>query len=81
MHAVALGRDPGQAKLLAYTAGAIRERLAHSEFLAVTEREPARGNVRDHFVSGILADSGVRVVPLPELRRWAHEVAPRLKAG
>ena len=80
VHSVALGRDPGQAKLLAYTAGAIRERVRHSEFLAVTEREPARGNVRDQFVSGILAGGDIRVVPLGELRKWAHEVAPALKA-
>jgi hypothetical protein len=80
VHSVALGRDPGQAKLLAYTAGAIRERLSHSEFLAVTEREPASGSVRDQFVSGILAESDVRVVPLVELRKWAHEVAPALRA-
>ena len=80
VHSVALGRDPGQAKLLAYTAGAIRERVAHSEFLAVTEREPARGNTRDKFVSGILAESDIRVVPLGELRKWAHDVAPALKA-
>jgi len=80
VHAVALGRDPGQAKLLAYTAGAIREHVKKTEFLAVTEREPARGNVRDQFVSGILGESGVRVVPLPELRKWAHEVAPLLRA-
>ena len=38
---MALGRDPGQAKLLAFTADAIRGRVAHAEFLAVTEREPA----------------------------------------
>jgi hypothetical protein len=80
VHSVALGRDPGQAKLLAYTAGAIRERVKHSEFLAVTEREPARGNVRDNFVSGILAESDIRVVPLAELRKWAHDVAPVLRA-
>ncbi len=80
VHSVALGRDPGQAKLLAYTAGAIRERAPHSEFLAVTEREPARGNVRDQFVSEILAESDIRVVPLGELRKWAHEVAPVLRA-
>jgi Protein of unknown function (DUF3037) len=80
VHSVALGRDPGQAKLLAYTAGAIRERFRNSEFLAVTEREPARGNVRDQFVSGILAGSDIRVVPLGELRKWAHEVAPVLRA-
>jgi hypothetical protein len=81
VHSVALGRDPGQAKLLAYTAGAIRERVTHSEFLAVTEREPAPGNVRDQFVSGILAESDIRVVPLAGLRKWAHDVAPVLRAG
>jgi hypothetical protein len=80
VHSVALGRDPGQAKLLAYTAGAIRERVRHSEFLAVTEREPARGNARDQFVSGILAGRDIRVVPLAELRKWAHDVAPALRA-
>ena len=81
VHSVALGRDPGQAKLLAYTAGAIRERVRHSEFMAVTEREPAGSNVRDRFVSGILAENDIRVMPLGELRKWAHEVAPVLKAG
>ena len=80
VHSVALGRDPGQAKLLAYTAGAIRGRMEHSEFMAVTEREPARGNVRDQFVSGILAENDIRVVPLAELRKWAHDVAPVLRA-
>src|SRR5579872_1130932 len=80
LHSIALGRDPGQAKLLAYTATAIHEHLSHSEFLAVTEREPARGNARDQFVSEILKESDVRVVPLGELRKWAHEVAPVLKA-
>jgi hypothetical protein len=80
VHSVALGRDPAQAKLLAYTAGAIREHITRSEFLAVTEREPARGNPRDQFVSGILAESDIRVVPLGELRKWAHDVAPVLRA-
>ena len=80
VHSVALGRDPGQAKLLAYTAGAIRERVHHTEFLAVTEREPAPGNARDKFVSRILEESDIRVVPLGELRKWAHEVAPVLRA-
>jgi hypothetical protein len=81
VHALALGRDPGQAKLLAFTAEAIRGRLEHSEFLAVTEREPARGNTRDEFVSTVLADNGIRVLPLAALRKWAHDVAPVLKAG
>ena len=81
VHAVALGRDPGQAKLLAFTAEAIRERIKSTEFLAVTERDPARENTRDQFVSGVLRDNGIRLLPLPELRKWAHDVAPLLKAG
>ena len=88
VHSLALGRDPGQAKLLAFTAEAIREheRKEHREtrrkfeFLAVTEREPARGNPRDRFVSDVLEEMNVRVLPLVELRKWAHEVAPLLKA-
>src|ERR1700688_4925594 len=79
VHSVALGRDPGQAKLLAYTAGAIRGRIKQSEFLAVTERQRARGNVRDQCVCEFLAESDMRVVPLGELRKWAHEVAPALR--
>jgi hypothetical protein len=81
VHAVALGRDPGQAKLLAFTAEAIRGRLENPEFLAVTEREPAPGNVRDAFVTSVLGDTGIRVLPLAGLRKWAHDVAPVLKAG
>jgi hypothetical protein len=81
VHAVALGRDPGQAKLLAFTADAIRKHAQHSEFLAVTERPPVPGNVRDRFVTGVLGESDIRVVPLAELRKWAHDVAPLLKAG
>ncbi len=75
-----LARDPSQAKLLAFTADAIRERVEHAEFLAVTEREPS-GNARDQFVAGVLADHGVRVMPLPQLRKWAHEVAGVLHAN
>jgi hypothetical protein len=81
VHSVPLGRDPGQAKLFAFTADAIRERIHHAEFLAVTEREPARGNARDVFVTSVLGDNGIRVVPLAELRKWAHEVAPALRAS
>jgi hypothetical protein len=36
--------------------------------------------VRDRFVSGILKENDIRVMPLGELRKWAHEVAPVLKA-
>jgi len=81
VHSVALARDPGQAKLLAFTANSIRERVTHAEFLAVTEREPARGNTRDQFISDVLKDNEIRVIPLPEIRKWAHDVAPALRAS
>ena len=83
VHSLALGRDPGQAKLLAYTAGAIRApHRCSSEFLAVTERDArARKRPRDQFVSGILAESDIRVVPLGELRKWAHDVAAGAARG
>jgi hypothetical protein len=79
VQSVALGRDPGQAKLLAFTAEAIRDRIENVEFLAVTEREPARSNVRDQFVTGVLQDNDIRVLPLAGLRRWAHDIAPALR--
>jgi hypothetical protein len=81
VQAVALGRDPGQAKLLAYTTGAIRARIESAEFLAVTEREAAQGNPRDQFVTGVLEENGIRVTPLAGLRKWAHDIAPALRAN
>ena len=82
VQALSLARDPGQAKLLAYTAGAIRERLPRSEFLAITEREPARANGRDRFVSKVLEEADVRVMPLgAPLIQWTHQVAPLLRAN
>ena len=81
VQAMPLARDPGQAKLFAYTAGAIRNRVEHAEFLAVTEREVSPANPRDQFVTGVLEESGVRVLPLAGLRKWAHDVAPVLRAN
>jgi hypothetical protein len=42
LHAVALARDPAQAKVLAYTAECIRARQPNSEFVAITEVAPSR---------------------------------------
>jgi len=81
VQALALGRDPSQAKLLAFTADAIRGRIEKVEFAAVTEREPEKSSARDQFVAGLLAERRVPLVPLPRLRRWAHELAPALRAA
>ena len=60
VQALALGRDPGQAKVLAFTAEAIRAKVPKTDFLAVTEIEPRpKENPRHRFVTGLLEERGV----------------------
>ena len=82
VQALALGRDPGQAKVLAFTADAIRAKLPKTEFLAVTEVEPRpQENARHRFVTGLLAEREIPVVPLGRLAEWAHRLRPTLLGG
>ncbi len=79
VQALPLGRDPGQAKILAFTADAIRAKLAKTEFLAVTEVEPRpEENPRHRFVTGLLEERGIPVVPLTRLAEWAFQLRPTL---
>ena len=74
-----LGRDPGQAKVLAFTADAIRAKLPKTEFLAVTEVEPhPQENTRHRFVTGLLGERGISVLPLGRLPEWAYRLRPTL---
>jgi hypothetical protein len=76
---LSLGRDPGQAKVLAFTADAIRTKLPHTEFLAVTEMEPhPQENARHRFVTGLLAEREIPVLPLGRLAEWAYRLRPTL---
>jgi hypothetical protein len=79
LHAVALGRDPAQAKVLAYTAEQIRARAAHSEFTAITEVEPSSENPRQQFVARLFAEQHIAVVPLNRVERFAESLRPRLQ--
>lgn len=75
-----LVRDPGQAKVLAFTAAAIREKVPHSEFLAVTESAPRpQENPRHHFVAGLLEQADIPILPLTQLTEWARRMAPALR--
>jgi hypothetical protein len=76
LHALPLGRDPGHAKVLAFTAERIRARLTAAEFTAVTEAAPQPGDERHQFVAGLLAEQNVALVPLARL----EELASRLRA-
>jgi hypothetical protein len=79
VQALALGRDPGQAKVLAFTAEAIRAKIPRTDFLAVTEVEPRPSdNPRHRFVTGLLEERGVNVVPVARLMDWAQKMRPSL---
>jgi Protein of unknown function (DUF3037) len=79
VQALPLGRDPGQAKVLAFTAEAIRAKVAKTEFLAVSEVEPRpQENARHRFISGLLEERDIPVVPLARLGEWAQRMRPSL---
>jgi hypothetical protein len=82
VQALPLGRDPAQAKILAFTAEAIRTKLPKTEFLAVTEVDPRpEDNPRHRFVTGLLEERGISVVPLTRLAEWAFQLRPALLGG
>jgi Protein of unknown function (DUF3037) len=82
VQALSLSRDPGQAKVLAFTADAIRQKLDHSEFVAVTETEPRPAeNARHRFILGLLEAREIGVVPLSRLAEWSYRLRPTLLGG
>ena len=82
VQALPLGRDPAQAKVLAFTADAIRAKIPKSEFIAVTEVEPRpQDNPRHRFVTGLLEERQIPVVPLARLADWAFQLRPALLGG
>jgi len=82
VQALSLSRDPGQAKVLAFTADAIRQKLDHTEFVAVTEAEPRpQENPRHRFILGLLEAREIGVVPLARLAEWSYRLRPTLLGG
>jgi hypothetical protein len=82
VQALPLNRDPGQAKVLAFTADAIRAKVDKTEFVAVTEVEPRpEDNARHRFVTGLLAERDIPVVPLAHLAEWAYRLRPTLRGN
>lgn len=79
LHALSLGRDPVQAKALAFTAGCIRARQANSEFTAVTEIAPERENERHQFVVRLFGEQKIAIVPLPQIEMFAEGLRTRLR--
>jgi hypothetical protein len=79
LHALSLTRDPAQAKVLAFTAGRIREKLPATEFTAVTDLEPQPGNDRHQFLARLLAEQKIDIVPVASLDAFANRLRPRLQ--
>jgi hypothetical protein len=75
---VPLGRDPAQAKVLAYTAECVRARLPQTEFTAVTEMEPASGNPRHQFVARLFEEQRIAVIPLNHVEKFADSLRMRI---
>ncbi|MGH9733434.1 MAG: DUF3037 domain-containing protein [Candidatus Acidiferrales bacterium] len=79
LHALAIGRDPVQAKVLAYTANRVRLRVPDCEITAITEVDPATDNRRHAFVARLFEDSRIAIVPLNRVEKFAEELRQRLQ--
>ena len=79
LQALALGRDPSQAKVLAYTAERIRARIPDCKFTAITESEPARDNPRHQFIARLFGDQKIAIVPLYRIEGFAEKLRVRLQ--
>lgn len=79
LHAVAIGRDPVQAKVLAYTADRVRARIPNCEFTAITETDPAGDNRRHAFVARLFEDNRIAIVPLNRVEKFAEDLRLRLQ--
>ncbi len=79
LHALAIGRDPVQAKVLAYTAGRVRARYADCEFTAITETEPRLQDRRHAFVARLFEDNRISIVPVTRVEKFAEELRVRLE--
>ena len=73
--ALALNRDPAQAKALAFTSARIRARIAKATFTAITDAEPRPAVERHAFVQDVLAEQKIEIVPLSRLYLWARDLS------
>ncbi len=79
LHALSLAADPAQAKILAYTMERIRTKLPSSEMTAVTDAEASPTIEAHQFVSRILAEQEIRMVPVARLDEWAETLRQTIR--
>jgi hypothetical protein len=76
---LSVSRAPGDVKSLAYTVERIRNKVAASEFTAVTDVHLLAENERHQFVRETLRDAGVEAVPLEGLAVWTAKMRPMIQ--
>jgi len=76
---LSVSRAPGDVKSLAYTVERIRNKVAVSEFTAVTDVHLIAENERHQFVRETLRDAGVEAVPLEGLAVWTAKMRPMIQ--
>ena len=76
---LSVSRAPGDVKSLAYTVERIRNKVAASEFTAVTDVHLIAENERHQFVRETLRDAGVEAVPLEGLAVWTAKMRPLIQ--
>jgi Protein of unknown function (DUF3037) len=76
---LSVSRAPGDVKSLAYTVERIRNKVAASEFTAVTDVHLIAENERHQFVRETLREAGVEAVPLEGLAVWTARMRPRIQ--
>jgi hypothetical protein len=81
IQALTLGRDPANAKVLAFTAERIRERLGACEFTAITEAEPDPEKPRHQFIRRLMDDEEIEIVSLPRIDKFAEDLRDRLQSA
>ena len=79
VQALSVSRAPADAKLLAYTAVRVREKLATSEFTAVTDLPLIAEKERHRFVQETLRDAGIDAVPMEGLAVWTARMRPLIQ--
>ena len=76
---LSVSRAPGDVKSLAYTVERIRNKVAASEFTAVTDVHLIAENERHQFVRQTLRDAGVEAIPLEGLAVWTAKMRPMIQ--
>jgi hypothetical protein len=80
LHTLSVSRAPGDAKILAYTAGHIAANATlKTEFAAITDIALTDQNDRDRFVDRTLRDAGIEPVPLDHFAVWVGKLKPMIQ--